>query len=418
MHLPSGASEEVRLARNLRLSQAEALAIGLMAPAATFLAVLVVRLGGTPLEVALITAVPSLTSLVLGIPIGIVLARTTRVVTVYSRSRLAAHLAYGMVAMTLVAWPAPLTLAGVLVIWGLVTIPSTTAQIAFPIVMSGAAGPAGRYRLMSSRWGIMRVTGVASTALAGLVLGAMAFPGGYQVLFGTFALAGVASFSFARQLWVPPAGASPADDPLWSPRAVLQAIRRERAFVQFSGRQMVLLLGTRMAVPLLPLYYVTVLDAQDASIGLITAAGAAATLAGYLVWPRRARNVSPAILLPLPMALVAVQGIAVSFADSVGIVVAIAAVTGFCSAAVDLGLFDGLMRSLPPSRQLAFTGVNVAVVSGATLAASMLSAAIAQTVGIEGAMRIGSILAGCGVALFLVESRRQRAAARTASNDA
>lgn len=412
--VPDGASEEARLGRNIRLSQAEALAIGLMAPATTFLSVLVVRLGGTPLQVALVTALPALASVALAIPIGIMLARTTQVVRVYSRSRLSVHMAYGVVAIALLAWPAPMALLAVLVIWATAAVPSTVAQVAFPIVMSGAAGPSGRYRLMSSRWGIMRVTGVASTALAGLILGATAFPDGYTVVFGCFAVAGVASFWFARQLWVPSAGHPPEDGAPVSAAGTLGVIRREREFVRFAGRQLVFLLGTRMAVPILPIYYVTVIGAQDASIGLIAASGAAATLLGYVVWPRRSRDASPAILLPLPMAVVAMQAVAVSLADSVGAVAAIAAVSGFCSAAVDLGLFDGLMRSIPPSRQLAFAGFNVALASGATLAASMLCAALAQAIGIDGALRAGSALACCGVALFLAESRRQRASARIA----
>ena len=243
----------------------DAIAMGVVNAVSPFMPVLIVRLGGSAFDVSLLTAIPAIGAVLLAIPVGQFLQGKRRIVPWYSGARMIAHLSYGIAAFVVLVAPPHLSLPALLAVWAIAAIPSTFGAVAFPIVMDGAAGPRGRYVLMSQRWAVMGLTTAITVALIGQLLDRLAFPMSYQVAFVGFSIAGLVSYWFTMRFRVP-------DHPLPAPPErgrrfgrtieMIETVRSQPAFLRYSARQLVFVVGTRFAVPLIPLYYVRVLGAS------------------------------------------------------------------------------------------------------------------------------------------------------------
>jgi MFS family permease len=75
---------------------------------------------------------------------------------------------------------------------------------------------------------------------------------------------------------------------------------------------------------------------------------------------------------------------------------------------VDLALFDELMDRIPRQYGVTFTALDTTFANAATIVAPLVGAAIAETIGIQGALRIGSVITLISVALFAWDIRRRR----------
>src|SRR5665213_1722319 len=88
--------------------QRESAAMGVVNASAVFLPVFLVRLGGTNLDVSLLTALPAVAGFLLSIPIGSFLQTRRNIVPWYSASRGVQYLVYGAMAIAVAIVPANL----------------------------------------------------------------------------------------------------------------------------------------------------------------------------------------------------------------------------------------------------------------------------------------------------------------------
>lgn len=394
---------------NARIMRGDSVAMGVINTASTFLPVLVARLGGTAFDVGLLTAIPAVAGFLLAIPIGQVLQRRRGVVATYSAARMVAHFAYALIALAILTAPPAFIVPAILLAWAVASIPGTIGVVLFPIVMDGAAGPHGRLELMSRRWSVMGLTMAIAVALTGQFLDRTTFPMNYAVVFVGFSLAGLVSYYFSRQFRLPEveppavaAGGSRRD----RIRAALILIRSERPFLHYSVRQLVYVSGTRMALPLAPLYFVRVVEAPDAWIGIIATAQSLALLVGYLFWRRQSRLRGTRIILLVALLASSLYPAALSLVDQLVIVTVIAALAALFTAGVDLILFDELMRTVPRRFGVTFVSIDTTLVNLATIIAPLTGAALAGLVGLEVALRFASFLSLAGVILFARAARR------------
>jgi MFS family permease len=66
-------------------------------------------------------------------------------------------------------------------------------------------------------------------------------------------------------------------------------VLREQPFVIFIIKRFVYLTGVSLSLPIFPLYYVHVVHANNAWIGIINTAQTAVLLVGYFLWTRQSR---------------------------------------------------------------------------------------------------------------------------------
>ncbi len=403
------------IAHNGRIMPRDSVAMGVINASSTFLPVLIARLGGTAFHIGLLTAIPAVAGFTLAIPIGQYLQRKSNVVAWYSGARFVASMSYSAIAIAVVLAPRDIVIPLIMTIWAIAAIPSTIGMVLFPIVMDGAAGPHGRMELMSLRWSVVGLTMAIVTTVIGQFLDRFPFPVNYAIVFAAFSLAGVASFYYARQFRIPrvepPALVAGRRSPRVRFRDGIALLRSYPAFLGYSIRQIVYISGNRMVLPLIPLYYVTVVDAPDAWIGIIATGQALALLGGYQVFRRISRRRGTRLLLILALTVSSIFPIALSLTDQLVLVAVLATVAGFFAAGVDLILFDELMRAIPRQYGVTFTSIDTTLVNLATIIAPLIGAALVGLVSIEFALRVGAAISLVGVVLFAREARRNRSAA-------
>ena len=389
----------------------DSVAMGVVNAASPFLPVLVARLGGTAFTISLLTSIPAVAGFTLAIPIGQFLQRRGQVVKWYSLARLLSNLSYALIGLTVALAPDDLVIPLIVVIWAVAAIPSTMGSVLFPIVMDGAAGPHGRLELMSRRWSWMGLTMAISVSIIGIFLERVPFPVNYAIAFMSFSLGGVASYLFSRQFRIPnvdsPARALARPSLRERFRSGRALIRSQPAFLQYSARQLVYVSGTRMALPLIPLYFVTVVDAPDAWIGIIATGQSLALLSGYQFWKRESRIRGTRILLLIVLLVSSLYPAALSLTDRLVIVAVLATVASFFSAGVDLILFDELMNTVPRQYGVTFASIDTTLVNMATIVMPLVGAAISGLFGIETALRVSAFLSLCGLVLFIQQARRR-----------
>lgn len=396
---------------NAAVMRWDSVAMGVVNTASTYLPVLIARLGGSAFAIGLLTAIPAVAGFALAIPIGHYLQRRGNAVVWYSVARFVANLTYVLIAVTIVVAPREVAVPIIIAIWALAAVPSTMGMVLFPIVMDGAAGPHGRLELMSRRWSYMGLTTAIAVSIIGQFLDRIPFPLGYAIVFASVTMAGIASYYFSRQFRIPAVVIPPAGEPPGSIRDRLRKavalIRGQSAFLHYSVRQLVYVSGTRLVMPLIPLYYVTTVRAPDAWIGIIATGQSLALLAGYQFWRRQSRLRGTRILLLIAMLAASLYPAALSLTDQLIVVAALTTVASFFIAGVDLILFDELMRTVPRAYGVTFAAIDTTLVNMATVVTPLAGAAIAGFLGIELALRFGALVSLAGVVLFVQAARRR-----------
>ena len=402
---PSHSDEQ----HNYRMMRGDSVAMGTINAASTFLPVFVARLGGSAFEVGLLTAIPAVCAVLLAIPVGQVLQRGRDIVAWYSRGRLFAHLAFVAMSVAVLTFDNATAIGVVLAIWAVAAVPSTIGIVSFPVVMDGAAGPRGRLELMSRRWSIMGVTTAIVVAAVGLALDALPFHEGYAIVFAFFTGAGIVSWWYSsRYRVVTQVPDASLPESLWSRiRGMVSIVRANPAFLRYSARQLVYIAGVRLTLPLIPLYFVRELRAPDAWIGIIATAQSLSLLVGYIGWRRYVRVRGRAFMLLATLLVSSLYPVAISLTGSVAVVAVLAAAASLFSAGVDLALFDELMDRIPRQYGVTFTALDTTFANTATIVAPLVGAAIAETIGIHGALRIGSVVTLLAVVLFAWDVRQR-----------
>ena len=397
----------------------DSVAMGVVNAASPFLPVLVARLGGTAFTISLLTSIPAVAGFTLAIPIGQFLQRRGHAVRWYSTARLISNMSYALIGLTVALAPHDMVIPLIVAIWAVAAIPSTMGSVLFPIVMDGAAGPHGRLELMSRRWSWMGLTMAITVSIIGVFLERVPFPVNYAIAFISFSLGGVASYAFSRQFRIPridpPArtGRRPSlRERFRNARALVQS---QPAFLHYSLRQLVYVSGTRLALPLIPLYFVTVVKAPDAWIGIIATGQSLALLSGYQFWRRQSRVRGTRILLLIVMLVTALYPAALSLTDRMIVVAVLATFASFFSSGVDLILFDELMRTVPRQYGVTFASIDTTLVNMATIVMPLVGAGITALFGIETALRFSAFLSLCGLVLFVQAARRRGSAPTTDS---
>ncbi len=391
--------------QNVRRVLIDGIGVGIAAAASPYLPVFLARLGADNFAVGLLTSMPALAGLIFAVPLGQFLARQQNIVPWYSRARLLVILCYALTGLVpfLVADQRVLT---ILLIWALATIPQTIVNLGFTIVMGDVAGPKGRLYLMSRRWSSLGITTAIMVAFAGLVLERIPFPLNYQIVFMVLSLGGVLSFAFSSRILLPdqkPPLVSPVKESLRErARQGWAQLRAQKKFMRVIGSQFVYRFGFAFALPLFPLYYVRVLNASDASIGLITTVQGAVLLVAYYVWARVTKQRGVRFALLVTTLAVAFYPIILSFTQAIPLVILLSGIAAIFAAGIDLVFFDMVVESYPHNEAATFVGIQQFTVYLVTFIAPFVATTIATTISIPAALVVAGVIRLVGFGMFVV----------------
>jgi len=389
--------------RNARLAIGDSVAVGLASAGGPFVAVFLARLGASSFEVSLLTALPALTGLLLAIPVGRFLMSRHNLIPLWSAARGLNQSTVAWIAITAFLAPPDLVVPLLLVVWAVFTLPQLVSMVGFAVVMDGVSGPGGRYELMSRRWSVLGLANVVSTIVVATALDRLPYPMNYQVVFLALGGIGVCSVAFSSRIRLPDNVRRPhaSDSRFGRMRAFGREVREQPAFVAIVWRRMVWTLGSRLVLPLVPLFYVRELGATDAEIGIIAAAQTLSLLVGYAVWRRVARVRGGRTVLRIATVGVAFGPLLLSQLSVVWAVAVVAALSAVFQAGIDLAFFDEVMKTVPRHLGTALTGVDQTAQNLVALLVPVLVILLTGSVGIRGGLAAASLLLFVAAALFL-----------------
>jgi MFS family permease len=388
---------------NFRRVEIDGIAIGLAGAAAPFLPVFLTRLGATNNQVGLLTSMPAITGLIFALIVGRFLQTRRNVVPWFSAARLMVVSCYAATGLAPFLVPEEYLVLAVLAIWAIATLPQTVVAVAFTVVMNAVAGSQHRYDLMSRRWSILGLTTSLTVALVGQVLEWFEFPFNYQFVFLSLSLAGLISFYFSSHIQIEDSQIPPSEPG----RSLSQKLKdqitlvtSEKKFIRFSIQRFLFLTGISLAAPLFPLYYVRVLNASDASIGLITTASSLVMVFGYSLWTRTSRQRGSRFVLLATTFGLSLFPALVSVSHDVRLIIIFAGITGIFQAGLDLVFFDELMKTVPPAYSATFVSLAQSLTYLSAVVSPLIGTSLATQFGIPTALVISTLIRLAGFALF------------------
>ncbi len=398
---PADANPQQR--RNFINVQIDAIGIGLVNAAAPFLPVLLTRLGASNNQIGLLTSMPGVTGLLLAMPIGRFLQRQRNIVPWFSTSRLLVISAYALTGLAPLFIPRQYLIATILVIWAAATLPQTALAVCFSVVMNAVAGPAHRYDLMSRRWSILGITTALTATIAGVILNRLNFPGNYQLVFVGLSIGGLISYYFSSHIRLPdvePPPEQPGLSAVQRGKNFYNLVRDYPDFIQFSAKRFVFQFATLLATPIFPLYYVRVVKANDAWIGLISTAQTAILVIGYFLWTRQYRRRGSRYVLLWTTLAMSLYPILVASTQQVQMMVILAGLAGIFQAGIDLVFFDELMKTIPVEYGATFVSLAQSLQYLASIFAPLIGTQLSNTVGLSGVLMISGGMKLIGFLLF------------------
>lgn len=389
--------------------QIDAIGVGLSSAASPFLPVFLARLGASSFEISLLSSMPAVAGFLLSLPLGRFLQRQKNVVPWFSNSRLIYYSGYSLTGLIGFLVPREHLVLAVLIIWGLVTIPQTITNICFSVLMNSVAGPKGRFELMSRRWSIFGITNAVVVFIIGQILVLISFPINFQVVFITLSLGGLLSYVFSMNIKIP----DQAIVHVPGSRSVksfineyTQLVRLYPNFLSFVFKRFVFNSGTAMTLPLLPLYFVRVIEASDAWIAAINTAGTATLLIGYFFWIRVSRRKNSRFILLWNAFGLSLYPLLVSIIQQEWVIAILAGITGIFQAGASLVFFDEFMKTVPEEYGATFVSLGQSVEHFALIVSPLIASSLSIWIGVAPALMISGLLRLSGFLLFFLDKPR------------
>ncbi len=395
--------------KNFLYVQIDGIGIGLANAASPFLPVFLARLGGTNLQVSLLTAMPAVTGLIFALIAGRMLQRQKNVVPWFSFARLLVVSSYALTGIVPFFFEGDQLITAILFIWAAATLPQTIVAICFSVVMNAVAGPESRFELMTRRWSVMGVTTSTMILIVGQVLNRLGFPFNYQIVFMVLSIGGLLSYLFSSRIRIP-------DNPPPVPTShgklgerihvYFKDILSNKPFRTFIIKRFVFLTGSAFAAPLFPLYYVREVKASDGWISAYTMATTITLIIGYFFWSKQSRKRGPRNVLLWTTLGVSFYPAMVALTSTDWVIVVISVFAGIFMSGLDLVFFDELMRRIPDDRSAIFVSFAQSIQYLSTIFSPLIGSALADVIGLSGALLISAGIRLTGFLLFFFEDRR------------
>lgn len=369
---------------------------------ASFLTIYAARIGATPAQIGLLTALPSGVMLALSLPFGGVVTRmgAHRATWVGALTQRSLFLLYALLPFFL---SEPSQVTAILVIALVLTAPTTLIGIGFNQLLMEALTPDWRGAVIGARNAIFSIITFIVTVISGQILTRMTFPYNYQVV---FVIGFVGAVATAFHLWkvrpLPELAVSAA--PVIPPEAN-RPVRRVPRYLPALGSggrryiQILLLLflfnaTNNMVTPLVPGLLVNTLDLSDAWISAGTAANSLIIFIISLVIAVLTRRSGNRGATALGAVLLAAQAVILAFASGPGLYILSVIAGGLGSGILLTAQYNYHLENVPENDRATWLSWNLFLGNGALLLGALIGPQIASLTGdplalaIFGALRL------------------------------
>ncbi len=221
--------------------------------------------------------------------------------------------------------------------------------------------------------------------VAGQLFSRTSFPGNYQMAYVIAWCCGMVSVTIltvASRMLSTPAVTPPARAPrTW--QLLPPDLAHQPDFMHIMVNTLRHNLALWLAGPLYILYFVRVLGANDAWLGLYATVTGISTIVGLLFWRWVAQHLREARTLRLTVISVGFMPLLVGLVPNLGFILVLTAVNGFFTSGINVSHINVLLNTLPADRRPQFMGLYTAVLNAGAFAAPLLSVALADHWGLQ-----------------------------------
>jgi MFS family permease len=343
-----------------------------------FMGIFAVRIGASNVQVALLSSLPALMSLVAMIPGARFLdSRADR--KGWTARFLLMHRAFYVV-LAVIPFFDPSRQSTLLVAAvALMNLPGAVGNIGWQALISRVIPPERRAAAFATRNRLMNLAGAVTVVLAGQGIDLVQHPLGYQIAFGLGFLFALGELAILNRLELSPA---PVQDP--SARRLTGSHDRvaDRArFIRYTAASVVFYLAWQTPWPLFTLYQVRVLEASNAWISLLSLVNTGGTLLGFGFWARQAQRRGHMWTLSASTAGLWVVPVIYAYSTNLATLAAFNLLIGAVFSGVALSLFNYLLEVTPEEYKTTYLAYYTSAVN--------LSGVVAPMVGVWLLGRLG-----------------------------
>jgi MFS family permease len=374
---------------------------------AVFNAAFAIRLGADNFQVGLLASIPALMAVLVSIPAGQFLQRRSRRTPWVYGSLLAHRSGYLLVAL------APLLgfigiEPGLLVVLILVGIsaPAHFFNVGWIPLLADVVPENRRAAVFTARNIVNQATLSVMVFVCGQWLNRVVFPINYQAMYLIGFAASMLSMYYLFKMHVPD---SPVVQPENAPkvrsvgdflRKTREALTGQPAFLRITVNTLLHGFGVWMAGPLYALYFVRVLNANDAWLGLNGTVASVGTIAGYSLWRWLMTRWGESISLKRTIVLVGVYPVLVGLTPSLPLILIYGALNGLIIPGTNLAHFNTLLKVTPSEARPSYTAIYMTIMNiGATIC-PLISVALASLIGLEAMLIVAGLLSIIGSTSF------------------
>ncbi len=370
---------------------------------AQFHAPYALRLGATNTEIGLLSSLPSLLALVLGMPAGYLFSRFSN-----HRAWLGVTIFIHRFSLLLAAFIPWLFVQrpGAALVWLIVifSVPGTCFSVGWNPTLAEVIPEVNRARVFAVRNTLAAVALTGGLYLAGRWLATRPFPINYQVMY-IVAFAGSLISSLFIALVKPPATAAPATGGRRiSPATLWKQIRVARTqqpdFIRITLNTFAHSVGLWMIGPIYVLYYVRTLGAADSWIALNLMLANLSPIVGYYIWQRAIARWGENRVLKWTISVVGFYPLLVGLTPSLSLILAWTAINGLITPGVNLSHFNMLLKVSPPAERANYLAAYVVMMNAGAFVMPLVGVYLADRLGFALLLVAGGLLCLLGSSLF------------------
>ena len=353
-----------------------------LSAAAAFNSAYAIRLGAGDEQISLLTSIPALFAVIISIPAGRFLEKSTKRKTLLLRLLFIHRLGY--LAIVFVPFFQALNLdTGSLVVWTLIlfTLPAHVFNIGFTALSAKVLHPNQRGAVFSLRNQIFFAVSSICSFLLGFWLDAIIFPLNYQLMYGVTFLIATISLIFLNKLDVPEDRKSDGKKKKREPirlKTLIEDFRQNPQFTRFSINTFIMDFGLWAIIPLFTVYYVNELGATESWLGLLGAFGSVTNIIGFGVWNRIVNRYGRDKVLLFTSLLRPIFPFVVAVFPNLTAIMLVNAVTGLLMPGLSVSHYSMLMDAIPNDRRDQFTAYFTMFSNASVFLGPLVGAAVAQ----------------------------------------
>jgi MFS family permease len=369
----------------------------ILASAAVFNSAFAVRLGATNTQVGLLTSIPALMAVLVSIPSGRFL-QTRRQAKPWILSALTFYRS-GFLLVALLPWlglthlPLGIQVIFVLVIF---TLPAHFFNVGFIPMLAEVTPEGRRASVFSARNIVYNASLTVTVFLFGQWLNWARFPFNYQVMYIFGFLTSLMSVYYLIRVKVPdrlvtppqPRQARSLGEQLHQAR---QAIAGHSGIFRITTNTFLHGMGVWAASALYVLYFVRVLGASDAWIGLQGTVASACTILGYAFWRGIIGRWGESKVLRLTIVCLGLYPMLTGLLPSLTAILFVSGLNALIAPGVNLSHFNTLLKVTPPQSRPAYTAMYMAFVNTGAFIFPLVGVWVADRIG------LAPTLIACGI---------------------